>query len=654
MKLNKFTRCIACAVILTMSAMGEAADWGTAPTNGVLADRVAFNADQKIFDSKGWPLRKPLEKWTAAANMVQSDAVWARWVKDRKAAVDDWMQKRSDRSDRIVGWLHDYVNADGSSRAWRVDEEPVEDSSTPSGRKLHEAWNFTFRQMNIDRVLEAARLFRLTGEYRYAAWAAGQLDFYADNYSKWPLQKRQGFSRLMGQSLDEATVSMRLVDTARLLTDFAPKAQQAKWASLLFIPIADSLEQSYNGVNNISCWQRSAMAVIALHVGDEAMFARATEGPNGLRQLIQSGVNADAMWYEGSMGYNAYVVRALLPFFEADMRADRGEAFAPEMVQIQNMMLVPMALRFPDNSLPNPSDNVGRLRAPDTSILLESRRVLPTQIGASFAMARRSWEQLIDPVLNVDKVAPLPQVVSRVLPTSQMAVLKSSQWQVFSHWGQSVVYHAQREALNLEVFVGDEPLTRDPGTTFYGSPLHANYYTQPAAHNVPFADDKGQLGWAPGALESFDAATSTLNVAQAQYNANLSAKRSSQLLGATFVDELALSPKVGVAPPKTVGATWHFDCAVSGPDALQTSVATFPNIEGFQYWTDVQAMSAHDAVTVALKCGQRTVNLKIEVAGEFTLFKANAPGFPPEKRVAVYVRKNASNAIIRSSFTLTN
>ena len=45
---------------------------------------------------------------------------------------------------------------------------------------------------------------RLTGDKRYADWVAAQLDFYAENYLRWPLQNKNGKSRLMGQSLDDA------------------------------------------------------------------------------------------------------------------------------------------------------------------------------------------------------------------------------------------------------------------------------------------------------------------------------------------------------------------------------------------------------------------------------------------------------------------
>lgn len=641
---------LAAGTLTFASMMASSAPWAPNAPTGASASAVSLLAEHKVIDSAGWPLRAPSERWQEAAATIANDASWKGWVADRRALVDNWIAKREDHVDWIVGWAHDYVNTDGTSRSWNVDVVPTEDPNTPTGRKLREAWYFYFRHNHTDRIVEAARLYRLTGQEGYAQWAASQLDFYAANYDKWPIQRRLGTSRLMGQSLDEAVVILKLLEAGRLLDLYATPDRKSVWATSLFRPVAETLDKSYNGLNNISCWLRSAQGAIAAYLNDPDMMRRATEGSTGLRELLRVGINADSIWYEGSMGYTAYVVRALTPFFEAVARSGQGAAFTTEMLQVQNMMVTPMLLRFPDNSLPNPSDNIGRLKAPDYGLLTEARRVLPTKLGNSLASSRKSWEQLIDPPDAVSLVPSLPKVSSRVLTASQMAIVKNDAWQIFTHWGQSVANHAQREALNLEVFAGDEPLSRDPGTTLYGSPLYGGYFSQPAAHNVPFADDKGQLAWAPGELQSFEASTSSLVVSQPKYNASISAKRSIRLSGTTFVDELNLSPLVGSSTPSSVGATWHFDCKLSGFENMPTSSMRLPSGEGFLFWTDVQAFSLRDQANLTLSCGTKTVNLRVDLSGDFTLFKGSAPEVPPKKRDAIYIRRTTPSATIRLSF----
>lgn len=642
------------ALLITLSGGGGfAQDWGTKLGPGALKDRIAYLADQKLTDASGWPMRKPQEQWANAKTLVRNDPAWGHWLAERRQVLDAWMAQRQDHVDWIVGWAHDYVRPDGSALPWRVDDPPALDERNPASRKLREAWNFTFRGQHVDRVLEAARMYRLTGERSYADWAKGQLNFYAANYDKWPVQKRLGVSRLMGQSLDEAVLVLSLVDAARLLRDSVTPEQQREWGDRLFRPVAQTLDQSYNGLNNISCWQRSAMAVLALWLHDDDLFARATEGANGLRNLLKVGVTDDGLWYEGSLGYNSYVVRALVPFFEAVAMAGRGAAFAQEMVQVQNLMLVPMALRFPDDSLPNPSDSVGRLKVPDVGLLISARRVLPTRIGLQEAARRKSWEQLLDPAPPAPKEpVTLPQVTSQVLTSSHMAVLKSAAWQVYVHWGQNVSNHAQREALNLEVFAGAKPLTRDSGTALYGSPLHANYFTQPAAQNVPFSDDKGQLGWAPGELIKFDAAAGLISVSQPQYNANLAATRSLKLDGNRFTDELRLTPRAGQPPPASLGSTWQFDCKLEGLEALLPSFLPLPVGEGFQFWTDVRSYTGRDAIELRANCSGQRASLRLEIPGEFTLFKGTAPAIPPTSRDAIYLRVKGPSAIFKATFLL--
>ena len=65
----------------------------------------------------------------------------------------------------------------------------------------------------------AAQLYRLTGDDKYAAWAAGQLDFYAKHYLEWEPQ-RQG-ARLFWQSLTEGVNLITYAHTVRLLGDYA-------------------------------------------------------------------------------------------------------------------------------------------------------------------------------------------------------------------------------------------------------------------------------------------------------------------------------------------------------------------------------------------------------------------------------------------------
>ena len=115
--------------------------------------------DLKIYDAQGSPLRTPKEDWAGAKERANRDAGWKAWVASRRAETDEWMANRRDRVEWVAGWWHDFVReSDGAFLEWTP--EP------PKGvtDKVFGGWVFGFRSRNGEKIVEAARLWRLTGE----------------------------------------------------------------------------------------------------------------------------------------------------------------------------------------------------------------------------------------------------------------------------------------------------------------------------------------------------------------------------------------------------------------------------------------------------------------------------------------------------------
>ena len=151
-------------------------------------------AEMKIYDATGRPWRAAQEDWAGAKQRVASDPAWAEWLKDERGTVDAWMKKHHDRVEWVAGWSHDGISPkDGSRLRWtpQIPGEETDHFASPSDPrveftpKLIAWWVVTFRGQHADMIQRAARLYHLTGDERYGAWAAGQMDFYADNYLKW-------------------------------------------------------------------------------------------------------------------------------------------------------------------------------------------------------------------------------------------------------------------------------------------------------------------------------------------------------------------------------------------------------------------------------------------------------------------------------------
>lgn len=593
---------------------------------------------------------------SSPAQTRNSDGPLQNWLRRRAQTTDDWMTRHVDRSDWMVGWWHDYVNTDGSPRTWRPDNRPSDLDSSDAGRKLREGWTYMFRARHIETVRDAAWLYRTSGEQRYAKWAIGQLTFYATHYAQWPLQRRLGLSRLMGQSLDEASAIIHLAEAARAVRHQVSTEQWEHWRRHLFLPVADTLRRSVNGLNNISVWQRSALGVIALLLDDSTIWRDAVEGPTGFNTLIEQGLTRDGIWYEGSFGYNAYVIRAALPLLRAAKEAGRSAELAGAAKRLQMALTAPLALRFDDGTLPNPSDSTSRQRVPEIPLFAETRTLLPTPWGDSAAMLHPGWSDVWTPVPALAATVPaLPKVQSVALTDTSMGLLKDSahDWQVFTHWGQRTQHHAQREALNIEIHWRGKPVSIDPGTISYGSPMHNSYYTQPAAHNVPFVDDKGQQGWNPGEMLAFDAVEASLTVSQPRYTPDVRVDRSTSLSGGSFQDHLQFHTYATAPSPKTMGLTWHFDCPLSGSEQLlPNSDAVLPKSEGFQYWSQVRAYRASGKTTITAQCTQGVLHLTLDAVGDYDIFMARAPNLPAGTyRDVIYLRAPFGAAGIRSTLS---
>src|ERR1019366_4094840 len=197
-------------------------------------------------------------------------------------------------------------------------------------------------------VERAALLWRLTGDPRYARWASEQLDFYANNLEKWPIQNLfYGPSRLRVQPLDDAIDLTKLTRTIRLTWTETEPARRQFWFERLLRPEAEMLNESMHHFHNIGCWLRSATAQVALLYGDESLWRNAIDGPWGLRQQLSHGVTSDYFWYEQSLGYQEFIAQALIPLFTETALAGRGPELAREMAIVEDLILAPTWLRFP-------------------------------------------------------------------------------------------------------------------------------------------------------------------------------------------------------------------------------------------------------------------------------------------------------------------
>ena len=591
-------------------------------------------SDYKLYDpannnNRSW--RAAREDWDNARTLTATDPAWKQWLADERAAVDAWMARHHDRVEWIAGWSHDGVSPkDGSALHWtdKIPGEETDHFTSPSDPrveitpKLKAWWVVSFRGRHNRMMNTAARLYKLTGDTRYAEWAASQLDFYTDNFLKWEPQRSGQNARLYWQTLTEASNLVIYADTVRLLGDYVAPDRLENWRKNFFYPEVDAINANFQMIHNIATWQRCAAAQVALLFHDEAMWDAALNSTYGLRAQIAQGITSDYIWYEQSLGYNNFVVNAVLTLYTAAGLHDRAPLLDTEMSASENLMLSTTAMRFPDGALPNPADNKGRQHVPNLATFASAYRVFPTKLGLAAAADTRDWDPLLDPPAAIAAayhfdpaaydtaaaIAALPPVIAHNMETTRMAILRSGPWQVYIHYGQITRSHAHAEALNYEAYYNDTDITHDTGVVGYGSPLYKGYYQQGANHNVPLIDGQGQdLNAAPaesgnanlpiGKTESaattpnnsnllpagargqlISYAPAKITAAQDYYRKNARATRTLEINGDTLTDRVTLETTDN--QPHTLGLTQQLQGNLKLPATFNPSAipgnAEFP------------------------------------------------------------------------------
>ena len=604
-------------------------------------------ADAKVYDAQGHPWRTAVEDWAGAKTRVATDPAWAAWLKAERASVDAWMAKHHDRVEWVAGWSHDGVSPkDGSALRWtdQIPGEEVPFFTSPSDPKvtftpkLLAWWVVEFRGRHVETMTRAARLWRLTGDDRYAAWAIGQMDFYADNFLRWEAPQPKQGARLFWQTLTEASNLVKFTETVRLLGARVPAAQLQRWRTSFFQPEVVVLNANFQQIHNIATWQRCAVAQVALLFGDEAMWRHALDSKYGLRAQMAQGITSDYLWYEQSLGYNSFVVSAVNTLFTAAGLSGRAAELSLEMATAENLMLSTLYLRFPNGQLPNPADNKGIPTAPNPATFAANYRVFPTTLGLAEVAGRRDWDTLLDPPAPAPRAFVPPPVTSRSFETTRMALLKSGPWQVFLHYGQLTKSHSQSEALNYSAFFGDTDVTHDDGVVGYGSPLYKGYYQRGLNHNVPLVNGEGQDPIDAGQLISFSA--TRVAAAQPAYRRDAKASRVLAIEGDRLIDTATVET-TGSTPQK-LGLSLHLQGKVRLPAAFATDAAfAHGRPESFQYWRDVTAATFRDRAEFDVAYGKTTLHVAITAPGEFRLWHGNSPDVPPKRRDSFYLELTA-------------
>ncbi|NLF32938.1 MAG: hypothetical protein GX591_18885 [Planctomycetes bacterium] len=372
------------------------------------------------------------------------------------------------------------------------------------------------------RINEAGWAYAVTGEQRYARFAADLLLAYAAVYRQWPIQsasvgakgaplpegqQRRG-GHILPQTLDEAmwvtwtAPAYALIRDSGVLTD----DQRRTIEQDLFAPMAEQIGGHRAGQSNWQTWHNAALLAAGAVLGDADMVNRAvSDAANGFAYQMEVSVGPEGMWYENSWGYHYYTLQGMIQLTEGARRLGIDLYSHP---RLRRMFLVGFDYRLSNGQLPRFGDDTGS--SPDRDAINE---VAYHAYGDDRLLSTLPAEPTFQSVLygrDTARKADAPAMASTLFPGAGHAVLHTAgdaRLSAAVTFGPYGGFHGHLDKLSF-VFTGlGTELGVDPGraaSQAYRLPIHSQWYKSTIGHNAVLVDSRDQQP-ATGVLRGYAA-----------------------------------------------------------------------------------------------------------------------------------------------------
>lgn len=410
------------------------------------------------------------------------------------------------------GWSHNYNCPTDGDRLVLVDRQHHRCptcgsiwSGTPWDEVAiaNEHWNYSKTCRN------AAVLYGIDGEPRWAEWAKQVLLFYADHYEQYPLHDRHGGAshtsgKVMCQTLSEASWLCLLAQGFHILKlqNVFTLKEIHHITNKLLLPALDVIASNPAGISNWQTYHNAAKALVAAALGDrERMMEVLNDPANGFYFQMEHSLGPDGFWYEGAWGYHFYTLEAQTLIVLA------GESFDMKLYEeprFQSMYRAPLECMFPDGTLP-PIHDSGEVKLKKYAHLFEfaSRYIGIGQEIVQRSGARDSLYSLLFG-FEEDSAAQTPPAQSVLqhgfvhLEKAGMLYMKQQADSIENgrlamiDYGEHGGWHGHQDKLSLLYYAGGHPWLTDAGMLPYGNPIHFEYFKQTVAHNTVVVGGRSQ------------------------------------------------------------------------------------------------------------------------------------------------------------------
>lgn len=391
---------------------------------------------------------------------------------------------------------------------------------TWSNDRINWAWIAELNDRNKQYLVNCMYVYLATGEKKYANAIKNMLLDYADKYPGYKVhdkgrnttQPGNYSAKMYAQSLDEAVWFSDVCRAYSVVKPVLKKNEITKIETRLLREAANLLLQRGGG-GNWQVWNNSGLAALGVALNDREIVKTAIDDKKvGYRHMMQTHVNKDGWWNEGSPNYHFYPLRAM------QLTADAVRCMGYDLIDIQleKMFTAPVKGVYNDLSFPSHNDGWYGVSLPTQINLYEvayarfKNPILLNTLQACYNVEDRLSPDalLTNTTINHDKR--LRESESHLFGHTGYGVLRSGERTVVLKYGPSGGGHGHPDKLSISIHNGKNEILPDLGTSAYGIPSYLKWYKTTLAHNtvtVDFKDQKpatGQLVYfEPTSMEAF-------------------------------------------------------------------------------------------------------------------------------------------------------
>ncbi|MBO9609501.1 MAG: heparinase II/III family protein, partial [Paenibacillaceae bacterium] len=438
---------------------------------------------------------------TNAKQNIQS-AEWAKaYWSATKAKADEWLTRDTTVPSESGG--HYFVTPAGYQLLYDPNSPYMHYS--PDENKYYTGFDYDsgWRYLRNKELAAAAKTlaiaYAITDDTAYAGKVKEILLGYARYYANYALQASGG--RMMLQTLDEAETMIEISVAYDLIYESGVLSDSNKFniERNFMYPSATTIHAFDMDKNNWQTWQNTAVGIIGLTIGDSELVEQAINGAHGFHYQMDESVLPDGFWWEGSIAYHLYALKALIMLAQA---ADNGGYSLYDAPSLKKMVLTPIRYAYPDLSLPANNDGGEyneTLLGPftdrfETAYAHYKDATIGRLLSAKYADDPLSRAGEMALFYGDDSV--MPDNSSRNFTSVGHAILKSGKASelnyVLMDYGPTGGYHGHEDKLHIDVYGKNKLLAPDLGTSSYSHPYYQEWYRKSIAHNTVVVDGVSQ------------------------------------------------------------------------------------------------------------------------------------------------------------------